>query len=394
MAFLREAEDFLARLPSISLDGMDPLLPQSDPALTKSQYTEMLPTKADLASQKCTITTGPQPFPPFDPTSHLKMGVTKSSATNYSPNSTLYPLSSLESYSATEGGPDQTAVDQRESLQERNISLASCESEAAEEWGLRRSPRNGGSRKSNAPREKRKVGRPIAYCGDPDSPDLTPAERRRIKRRIANRESARRVRARRQDLIEEMAIKAEEMEKHNSTLASHASAIEGQHTAMLQQMAEYNARLQATAAQNDALQREIAQLRALVENKGEVGYTSDHTCPSSSSQCAPQQEQPVNHCTAPHYPGASSSGHGTAETLNGLSFSNGMRSAFASHASLPAEGEANNCQGRLQDMPMCSAASMDQLLPSMGLTPSMAFPWDTTFASDKAPSFVLPVEIF
>ena len=45
---------------------------------------------------------------------------------------------------------------------------------------------------------KRKVGRPIAYCGDPDSPDLLPAERRRIKRRIANRESARRVRARRQ----------------------------------------------------------------------------------------------------------------------------------------------------------------------------------------------------
>ena len=48
------------------------------------------------------------------------------------------------------------------------------------------------------------MGRPIAYCGDPDSPDLTPAERRRIKRRIANRESARRVRARRQGDIEEM----------------------------------------------------------------------------------------------------------------------------------------------------------------------------------------------
>ena len=63
----------------------------------------------------------------------------------------------------------------------------------------------------------------------------------------------------------EMCVQAEEMEKHNNTLATHASAIEGQHTAMLQQMAEYNARLQATASQNDALQREIAQLRALVE---------------------------------------------------------------------------------------------------------------------------------
>ena len=49
--------------------------------------------------------------------------------------------------------------------------------------------------------------RPIAYTGDPESADLTPAERRRIKRRIANRESARRVRARRQDQIEDMAQK-------------------------------------------------------------------------------------------------------------------------------------------------------------------------------------------
>ena len=81
-------------------------------------------------------------------------------------------------------------------------------------------------------KEKRKVGRPIAWVGDPNSPDLTPQvcspccsvtlgsqlmrcsgvtwrcvcmqERRRIKRRIANRESARRVRARRQDMLEEM----------------------------------------------------------------------------------------------------------------------------------------------------------------------------------------------
>ena len=58
-----------------------------------------------------------------------------------------------------------------------------------------------------SPREKRKVGRPIIYSGDPDAPDLTPQERRRIRRRIANRESARRVRAKRQDLIEEMSIK-------------------------------------------------------------------------------------------------------------------------------------------------------------------------------------------
>jgi len=48
------------------------------------------------------------------------------------------------------------------------------------------------------------IGRPIAYTGDPSSPHLTDEERRRLKRRIANRESARRVRLKRQELMEEL----------------------------------------------------------------------------------------------------------------------------------------------------------------------------------------------
>ena len=51
---------------------------------------------------------------------------------------------------------------------------------------------------------KRKVGRPIAYCGDPNAPELTPMERRVVLRRIANRESARRVRSRRMDDYEHL----------------------------------------------------------------------------------------------------------------------------------------------------------------------------------------------
>jgi hypothetical protein len=56
-------------------------------------------------------------------------------------------------------------------------------------------------------KERRRVGRPVAYRGDPDAPELTEKERRRIKRRIANRESAQRVRHRRQEELEEMQIK-------------------------------------------------------------------------------------------------------------------------------------------------------------------------------------------
>ena len=44
---------------------------------------------------------------------------------------------------------------------------------------------------------RKKAGRPIAYQGDPNDSRLTPEQRRKIRRRIANRESAQRVRARR-----------------------------------------------------------------------------------------------------------------------------------------------------------------------------------------------------
>lgn len=51
---------------------------------------------------------------------------------------------------------------------------------------------------------KKKVGRPITYNGDPNAPELTEAERRKVKRRIANRESARRVQQRRKEMIDEL----------------------------------------------------------------------------------------------------------------------------------------------------------------------------------------------
>ncbi|EFN57345.1 hypothetical protein CHLNCDRAFT_57178 [Chlorella variabilis] len=57
--------------------------------------------------------------------------------------------------------------------------------------------------KEKAPSRKR-VGRPLAYNGNPDAPHLTDQERRKIKRRIANRESARRVRAKRAELMDEL----------------------------------------------------------------------------------------------------------------------------------------------------------------------------------------------
>ena len=56
-------------------------------------------------------------------------------------------------------------------------------------------------------KEPRKLGRPVTFKGDPESSQLSDKERKRIKRRIANRESARRVRQKRQVLMEELHCK-------------------------------------------------------------------------------------------------------------------------------------------------------------------------------------------
>ena len=70
--------------------------------------------------------------------------------------------------------------------------------------------------------KKKKVGRPIAYKGDPNAMSLTDTERRRIKRRIANRESARRVRARRQGILEELEVEVSYASIQQSTTLSCA----------------------------------------------------------------------------------------------------------------------------------------------------------------------------
>ncbi|KAL0019558.1 hypothetical protein WJX79_001231 [Trebouxia sp. C0005] len=73
---------------------------------------------------------------------------------------------------------------------------------------------------------KKKVGRPITYNGDPNAPELTEAERRKVKRRIANRESARRVQQRRKEMIDELQHKLIYIQHHHHHLMQHLSKLE------------------------------------------------------------------------------------------------------------------------------------------------------------------------
>ena len=74
------------------------------------------------------------------------------------------------------------------------------------------------------------------------------------------------MRARRQDMIEKMAIKARQMEHQNMQLANHASTVEQQHAAMMAQLGEFNQRLQQTTVENEQLAKEISCLRNAVNN--------------------------------------------------------------------------------------------------------------------------------
>ncbi|KAK9824369.1 hypothetical protein WJX72_009773 [[Myrmecia] bisecta] len=127
---------------------------------------------------------------------------------------------------------------------------------------MRRSPRGSATgSSSNKVKEKRKVGRPITYKGDPNAPHLTEAEKRRIKRRIANRESARRVRQKRQGQLEELQAKMLYIQAHNQQLQERIIEIERQRAGVHQQFLETRHRWSLAAGENLLLQREMCGLR-------------------------------------------------------------------------------------------------------------------------------------
>ena len=112
--------------------------------------------------------------------------------------------------------------------------------------------------------EKKKVGRPILYSGNPDAPHLTSAERRCIKRRAANRESARRVRTRRQDTIDGMTAHLRKLEEENKQLSQRASSLDEAHAALKSQHARLRQHLHVANMENYGLKREICSLRSIV----------------------------------------------------------------------------------------------------------------------------------
>ncbi|KAK9789756.1 hypothetical protein WJX73_000626 [Symbiochloris irregularis] len=78
---------------------------------------------------------------------------------------------------------------------------------------------------------KGRSGRPVIYSGDPDAEDLTDQQKREIKRRIGNRESARRMREKNRDVeqclrdeLEDVKSRLQAAEEQNKVLKDECKA--------------------------------------------------------------------------------------------------------------------------------------------------------------------------
>lgn len=112
------------------------------------------------------------------------------------------------------------------------------------------------------------LGRPIAYPGDPSDEHLTEEERRRLKRRIANRESARRVRQKRQEQMEELQAKVSSLTHQNARLLSHIASAEQTRQGLQSQVVELREALAAKAAETSGLLAEAMALRKALSDRG------------------------------------------------------------------------------------------------------------------------------
>ncbi|GAB4824104.1 hypothetical protein N2152v2_011150 [Parachlorella kessleri] len=112
--------------------------------------------------------------------------------------------------------------------------------------------------------KRKQVGRPLKYKGDPNAPHLTEEERRRIKRRIANRESARRVRQKRNEYMDDLQSKCTALSQQNARLLSHVAALESQNRTLVAQVGLMRDKYNIKAGENAQLYNALAHAKRLL----------------------------------------------------------------------------------------------------------------------------------
>jgi hypothetical protein len=112
------------------------------------------------------------------------------------------------------------------------------------------------------------VGRPRNYAGDPELDTLGEEDRRRLKRRIANRESARRVRQKRQEMIDEMQMKITALSHQNARVLAAFANSEQQRQSLQNNLAIVSERFAIKLQEDNKIFMEHAAMRWALQLHG------------------------------------------------------------------------------------------------------------------------------
>lgn len=146
---------------------------------------------------------------------------------------------------------------QRRSIRKRRAVAYSAESDSELDWASEDAAKG----RTRGRRGRGKVGRPIKFKGDPNAPHLTEDERRRIKRRIANRESARRVRHKKLAALTDVQAQLEEARDREQQISERLIDVDSISRSMHQELQDVRKQLQEALAAKAHLQAELDQLQ-------------------------------------------------------------------------------------------------------------------------------------
>lgn len=106
----------------------------------------------------------------------------------------------------------------------------------------------------------KKFGRPLKHEGLADNPNLSEAENRRLRRRTANRESARRVRDRRSDHAGRLEKQVADVVTINGQLVQRCTHVDKEHELASHLLDTFHSKLAALNSSNAGVAAEIAKL--------------------------------------------------------------------------------------------------------------------------------------
>ncbi|KAK9788166.1 hypothetical protein WJX73_007701 [Symbiochloris irregularis] len=105
--------------------------------------------------------------------------------------------------------------------------------------------------------KRKRLPIPVAIDEEGNERALTPKETRRLRRRITNRESAHRMRAKRQEELDIVQREAQSMSHENAKLRGYIEQLENEQHSLAQEMVNWQTRWKSTAAKNVRLYHEL-----------------------------------------------------------------------------------------------------------------------------------------